>query len=116
LCLSNGASSAQADESIRRAYQLFYGAGVLQNCHALTDAAAESFARAADVLALTPIQLDRARAGGLNRADWQYGNRGLGGYRRWCAGEGAAVAAWAVTLAQDPGAPAPLLDDGLTPR
>jgi hypothetical protein len=90
---------------------------VLQNCQALTAFSVASLEGAADRLGLSVAALDAARQSGLNRADWQWGNRGLGGYRRWCAGEGALAADWAERLSQDPEASAPAMDDGLvTPR
>ena len=104
---------AQTFDAGDRAHRLFYSIGVLQNCHALTASSVASLEGAVERLGLSAATLDAARQSGLNRADWQWGNRGLGGYRRWCAGEGALAADWAERLNQDPEASAPEMDDGL---
>jgi hypothetical protein len=108
-------AAAQPDDVADRAYRLFYGVGVLQNCQSLTEEAAASFSKAVQTLRLSEAQMIAARTSGLNRADWQWGNRGLGGYRRWCASEGALLVDWAERLRADPAAAAPVLDDGLRP-
>ncbi len=113
--LAASEAAAQRDDVADRAYRLFYGVGVLQNCQALTEEAAVSFTKAAQMLSLSEAQMVTARTSGLNRADWQWGNRGLGGYRRWCANEGALLVDWAERLTSDPAAAAPKLDDGLSP-
>ena len=112
ILISAGGLKAQDADLAARAHRLFYSAGVLQNCQALTEEYMHRFETAADALGLSPAQLADARRSGLNRADWQWGNRGLGGYRRWCAGEGALAADWAQRLAFDVAAPAPAMDDG----
>lgn len=111
--LPAGLLRAQSLEPAERAHRLFYSIGVLQNCRALNAFSIANLEGAAERLGLSAVELDAARHSGLNRADWQWGNRGLGGYRRWCAGEGALAADWAERLSQDPTAPAPRLDDGL---
>lgn len=113
ILIGVGGAKAQEEDQAARAHRLFYGIGVLINCRALTEDSIRHFERAADMLRLDPATLEAARQSGLNRADWQWGNRGLGGYRRWCAGEGALAADWAQRLSVDASAAAPHMDDGL---
>ncbi len=42
---------------------------------------------------LDAAALDRARAQAWKAARWEWENRGLGGFRAWCRGEGRAAAA-----------------------
>ncbi len=117
LMLVASDARAQALDPADYAHRLYYSIGVLQNCHGLSAFSLSQLDAAAARLGLSDNAVEAARRSGLNRADWQWGNRGLGGYRRWCAGEGALAADWAHRLSIDPSAAAPVMDDGLvTPR
>lgn len=75
---------------------VFYDFEVASYCGLITDSVGSGFRREVDRLLVT----DRLEQGALDElrgkawqaahAEWQ--NRGLGGYRRWCATEGEAAA------------------------
>lgn len=89
-----------------RAWSLFYAQGVAETCGSMSGLAEIGLARAVARLraagALDDGLLGVRRVDALNAADREWSNRGLGGYRRWCAGEGAAAQGWLEGLATLP--------------
>ncbi len=100
------AGARAADGPGDRAWSLFYARGVAETCGAMSGLAEVGVARAVAGLrgagGLDDALLSARRLDGLNAADREWSNRGLGGFRRWCAGEGAAAQGWLEGLATLP--------------
>ena len=77
-------------------FHLYYQMEVAGYCSLVSAAVARGFARRADTLErnLLDERRDhiRGKAWQAAHAEWQ--NRGLGGFRAWCANEGRAAADW----------------------
>jgi hypothetical protein len=103
--------TADGAESRRRVVALYYAAGVATYCSGLTDRAANGLKRAVQrELASSPLdtaELAAARDAGYIAADYEWSNRGLGGFRRWCLSEGQASVAWLEELVAAPTTPRP---------
>jgi len=71
---------------------LIYDHEVAAQCGLLTPRVRQAFHAARDRLAarsgLAAAHLKKLRLKAIVAADREYNNRGLGGYRQWCAGEG----------------------------
>ena len=61
-------------------------------CGLATDAVAKGYHHLENAFRqtnnLTPEEIDQSRGQGWHRAHAEWQNRGLGGFRAWCAGEG----------------------------
>ena len=72
--------------------EAIYGFAVAEYCGMLTDAAAEGFQlQRSWIMARDGISPDEEyaeRIKAIMAADWQYGDHGLGGHRRWCREDG----------------------------
>lgn len=105
------AACAGDGEDERRVSALYYAAGVATYCSGLTEQAVDGLTRAVRWMQasspLEPERLAAARAAGYVAADYEWGNRGLGGFRRWCLSEGRASTAWLEGLVATPTAPRP---------
>jgi len=55
---------------------------------------------------LTPVQIDSARAQAWKAGYREWDNRGLGGFKRWCANEGTSYVAYFIADSDSPGADA----------
>ncbi len=77
-------------------YHLFYSHAVAGKCGTLTPAAQRGFdllrARLLEARDIAPETVRELRVAGGVAADREWLNRGLGGYRRWCASEGRTAA------------------------
>jgi len=97
--------------SRQRFVDLFYAAGVATYCSGLTDVAVDGLKRAVEreraITSLAPADQDSARHAGYIAADYEWSNRGLGGFRRWCLTEGALSVRWLEALGGDPTLPLP---------
>ena len=109
LLLTACANTAENDRS--RLSALYYAAGVATYCSGLTVQAVDGLGHAVRWVratsSLTPENLAAARDAGYVAADYEWSNRGLGGFRRWCLGEGRASTAWLEGLVAAPTAPRP---------
>lgn len=104
-CVGNG------EDDRRRVSALYYAAGVATYCSGLTEQAADGLGLAMRwVQATSPLNLENlavARDAGYVAADYEWGNRGLGGFRRWCLTEGRASIVWLEGLVASPTTPRP---------
>lgn len=104
-CTGNG------EDDRRRISALYYAAGVATYCSGLTEQAVDGLGLAVRwVRATSSLNLEHlaaARDAGYVAADYEWSNRGLGGFRRWCLSEGRASTAWLEGLVVAPTAPRP---------
>ena len=74
---------------------MFYDMGVIGYCGLSTDAAIRGFHQQLEALVdrenLDPIHVRDARNRALTMVEWEWDNRGLGGFRGWCRDEGEAA-------------------------
>ncbi|MEM7021170.1 MAG: hypothetical protein AAF637_01120 [Pseudomonadota bacterium] len=88
-----GYRDAAATEAL---YHLFFSRAVAQKCGAMTHPAEQGFEVHRDRLVrgadLPPATVRALRLAGGVAEDREWLNRGLGGYRMWCAEEGRAAA------------------------
>lgn len=77
---------------------VYYRLEVTNYCGLTSDQVAAGFIQKRDHIlrqnSLTPEQIDSARAEAWKAGYREWDNRGLGGFRRWCANEGASYAAF----------------------
>lgn len=105
------ACASHGEDDRRRMVALYYAAGVATYCSGLTEQAIDGLELALRQLRATSSLNSRdqaaARNAGYIAADYEWSNRGLGGFRRWCLTEGRASTAWLEGLAVAPTAPRP---------
>jgi hypothetical protein len=97
LALAPAAGGTAADGSAtdaERYERLTYDHEVAAQCGLLSGAVRQAYRRQRDALAarsgLGPDALKRRRLAAIVAAMREYDNRGLGGHRAWCDGDGAA--------------------------
>ena len=75
--------------------QVFYDIGVIGYCGLSNDEATRGFQHQLNGLVdrddLDAVQIRDARNHALSMVEWEWDNRGLGGFRGWCASEGQAA-------------------------
>lgn len=75
--------------------QIFYDMGVVGYCGLSSAVASRGFSRQLDELIqrqrLDSITVRDARNRALTMVEWEWDNRGLGGFRGWCSSEGKAA-------------------------
>ncbi|MSP89917.1 MAG: hypothetical protein EXQ92_14075 [Alphaproteobacteria bacterium] len=102
-CAGNG------EDDRHRLSALYYAAGVATYCSGLTELAVDGLGHAVRWVratsSLNPESLAAARDAGYVAADYEWSNRGLGSFRRWCLGEGRASTAWLEGLVTAPTTP-----------
>lgn len=75
--------------------QVLYDMGVVGYCGLSTEAVSRGFRRELDRIIhrdeIDRQDFDLARARALTMVEWEWDNRGLGGFRGWCRTEGEAA-------------------------
>ena len=91
--VGSGASGAEPGDPVAAVY---YRYSVVEYCSLATPAVAAGFdaerARLVEAAALDEEQHRTQRIAGWTAADLEWSNRGVGGFRKWCATEGVAAA------------------------
>lgn len=91
-CSTAGAAGPKPQTELE---QIFYDMGVVGYCGLSSDVASRGFSRQLDELIqrerLEPIAVRDARNRALTMVEWEWDNRGLGGFRGWCSSEGKAA-------------------------
>lgn len=94
LAISVGAAAA-GPKPQTELEQILYDMGVIGYCGLSSDAASRGFQRRLEALVdrenIDPIHLRDARNRALTMVEWEWDNRGLGGFRGWCRDEGEAA-------------------------
>lgn len=111
LIFALAACTSDPATSRARIVALYYAAGVATYCSGLTEQAVAGLQRAVELervaSPLDETEMIAARNRGYVAADYEWSNRGLGGFRRWCLSEGAASIRWLEGLVNTPDAPLP---------
>ena len=95
-----GAAAAKETITAREGalFSLYYRMEVAGYCSLVSAAVARGFARRAEVLErdlrLSDARRDHVRGKAWQAAHAEWQNRGLGGFRAWCANEGREAADW----------------------
>jgi hypothetical protein len=75
--------------------QIFYDMGVIGYCGLSSEPVSEGFQRQLRALvvkeSVDQAQIQDARNRALTMVEWEWDNRGLGGFRGWCRSEGEAA-------------------------
>ncbi len=106
LALLAGTAAAQDTDHAGALADLVYRVEVASYCSLVAPLVAEGFRRERDrIIAAGSLQVDdveQARMEGWKRADAEWQNRGLGGFRNWCRTEGLEAADFFRGIATQP--------------
>ena len=104
LLLLSVAAQAESTDEPRTLRQVIYDYSVVGYCGLLTPAVESGFRHELKTLTessgLSPDEAKAQRIAGWVDADMEWSNRGLGGFRAWCASEGEAAAAHFLQIAE----------------
>lgn len=91
----SGAAAAAGPKPQTELEHIFYDMGIIGYCGLSSDAASRGFHQQLEALVdrenIDPIQVRDARNRALTMVEWEWDNRGLGGFRGWCRDEGKAA-------------------------
>lgn len=90
-------SSAGGPKPQNELEQIFYDMGVIGYCGLSSEAASRGFRKQLEEIVerenIDPLQIRDTRNRALTMVEWEWDNRGLGGFRGWCSSEGKAAVA-----------------------